>query len=56
MATYYFKIGTGEPFSANAVTGDEAVSEGEAVKSTNAPDDEASVVLPAVPIEASNAY
>ena len=38
MATYYFKIGTGEPFSANAVTGDEAVSKGEAVKSTNAPD------------------
>ena len=38
MATYYFKVGTGEPFTANAVTGDDAVAKGVAVKATNAPD------------------
>ena len=38
MATYYFKVGTGEPFCENAVTGDDAVAKGEAVKADNAPD------------------
>ena len=34
----YFKTGTGEPFTANAVTGEDAVARGVAVKVTNAPD------------------
>jgi len=38
MATMYFKTGTGEPFSANAVTGEDGVAKGVAVKVTNAPD------------------
>ena len=38
MATYYFKVGSGEPFTANAVTGEDAVAKGIAVKATNAPD------------------
>tara|TARA_B100000073_G_C23485397_1_gene473334 strand:+ start:338 stop:625 length:288 start_codon:yes stop_codon:yes gene_type:complete len=38
MATMYFKTGTGEPFTANAVTGEDAVARGVAVKVTNAPD------------------
>jgi len=37
MATYYFKVGTGEPFTDNTITGDDAVSKGEAVKTTSAP-------------------
>ena len=37
MATYYFKAGTGEPFTDNAVTGDDAVARGQAVKTTSAP-------------------
>ena len=37
MATYYFKVGTGEPFCENAVTGDDAVAKGQAIKTTNAP-------------------
>ena len=32
MATYYFKAGTGEPFTANAEAGDDAVAKGQAVK------------------------
>ena len=38
MATYYFKVGTGEPFCENSVTGDDAVAKGVAVKADNAPD------------------
>ena len=34
----YFCTGTGNPFSANAVTGEDGVSKGVAVKATNAPD------------------
>ncbi len=34
----YFKVVTGEPFTSNAVTGDDAVSKGHAVKITDAPD------------------
>jgi hypothetical protein len=37
MATYYFKVGTGEPFTDNAVAGDDAVAKGQAVKTTSAP-------------------
>jgi len=37
MATYYFKVGTGEPFTDNAVAGDDAVARGQAVKTTSAP-------------------
>ena len=37
MATYYFKVGTGEPFTDNAVAGDDAVTKGQAVKTTSAP-------------------
>ena len=37
MATYYFKVGTGEPFTDNAVAGDDAVTRGQAVKTTSAP-------------------
>ena len=38
MATMYFCTGTGNPFSANAVTSDDGVSRGVAIKATNAPD------------------
>ena len=38
MATYYFKVGTGEPFTDNTLAGDDAVARGHAVKATNAPD------------------
>tara|TARA_B100000929_G_scaffold242317_1_gene199739 strand:+ start:1313 stop:1597 length:285 start_codon:yes stop_codon:yes gene_type:complete len=38
MATLYFNTETNRVFSANAVTGDEAVSQGRAVKVTDAPD------------------
>ena len=34
----YFCTGTGNPYSANAVTGEDGVSKGVAVKATNAPD------------------
>ena len=39
MATMYFKTVTGEPFTANAVTGEDGVSKGHCVKVTDAPDD-----------------
>jgi|TARA_B100001540_G_scaffold234280_1_gene208475 hypothetical protein len=38
MATYYFKVGTGEPFTDKVDAGDDAVAKGHAVKVTNAPD------------------
>ena len=38
MATYYFKVGTGEPFTEKTDAGDDAVAKGHAVKVTNAPD------------------
>tara|TARA_B100001996_G_C18109042_1_gene380499 strand:- start:81 stop:371 length:291 start_codon:yes stop_codon:yes gene_type:complete len=38
MATYYFKVGTGEPFTDKTDAGDDAVAKGVAVKATNAPD------------------
>ena len=38
MATYYFKVGTGEPFTDKTDAGDDAVAKGHAVKATNAPD------------------
>ena len=38
MATYYFKVGTGEPFTDKVDAGDDAVARGHAVKATNAPD------------------
>ena len=38
MATYYFKVGTGEPFTDKTDAGDDAVARGVAVKATNAPD------------------
>jgi ubiquitin len=38
MATMYFKTETGEPFTANAVTGDDGVAKGHCVKVTDAPD------------------
>ena len=38
MATYYFKVGTGEPFTDKVDAGDDAVARGHAVKVTNAPD------------------
>ena len=38
MATMYFKTGTGEPFTANAVTGEDGVAKGHCVKVTDAPD------------------
>jgi hypothetical protein len=38
MATLYFNTETNKVFSANAVTGDEGVSQGSAVKVTDAPD------------------
>ena len=34
----YFKVVTGEPFTRNEVTGDDAVAKGHAVKITDAPD------------------
>ena len=34
----YFKTGTGEPFTANAVTGEDGVARGHCIKVTNAPD------------------
>ena len=34
----YFKTGTGEPFTANAVTGEDGVAKGHCVKVTDAPD------------------
>ena len=34
----YFKTETGEPFTANAVTGDDGVAKGHCVKVTDAPD------------------
>ena len=37
MATYYFKVGTGEPFTDKTDAGDDAVSKGVAVKADNAP-------------------
>ena len=36
MATYYFKVGTGEPFTDKTDAGDDAVSKGVAVKADNA--------------------
>tara|TARA_B100000902_G_C26993445_1_gene756217 strand:+ start:433 stop:726 length:294 start_codon:yes stop_codon:yes gene_type:complete len=38
MATYYFRIGTGEPFTDKTDAGDDAVAKGQAVKADNAPD------------------
>jgi len=38
MATYYFKAGTGEPFTDKTDAGDDAVAKGQAVKADNAPD------------------
>ena len=38
MATYYFKTGTGEPFTDKTDAGDDAVAKGHAVKADNAPD------------------
>jgi hypothetical protein len=38
MATLYFNTETNKVFSANAVTGDEAVSQGRAIKVDSAPD------------------
>ena len=38
MATMYFKTETGEPFTANAVTGEDGVAKGHCVKVTDAPD------------------
>jgi hypothetical protein len=38
MATMYFKVITGEPFTSNQVSGDDAVARGQAIKVDNAPD------------------
>jgi len=38
MATYYFRTGTGEPFTDKTDAGDDAVAKGLAVKADNAPD------------------
>ena len=38
MAIYYFKTGTGEPFTDKTDAGDDAVAKGHAVKITDAPD------------------
>ena len=38
MATYYFKVGTGEPFTDKTDAGEDAVAKGHAVKADNAPD------------------
>ena len=37
MATYYFRVGTGEPFTDKTDAGDDAVAKGQAVKTTSAP-------------------
>ena len=37
MATYYFKVKTGEPFTDKTDAGDDAVAAGEAVKTDSAP-------------------
>jgi len=37
MATYYFRVGTGEPFTDKTDAGDDAVAKGQAVKVDNAP-------------------
>ena len=41
MATYYFRTGTGEPFTDKTDAGDDAVAKGQAVKADNAPDNTA---------------
>jgi|TARA_B100000424_G_C22859418_1_gene458085 hypothetical protein len=38
MATMYFKVVTGEPFTRNEVTGDDGVAKGHCVKVSDAPD------------------
>ena len=38
MATYYFKVGTGEPFTDKTDAGDDAVAKGTAVKKTGIAD------------------
>ena len=38
MATMYFKTGTGEPFTAKAVTGEDGVAQGQCIKVSDAPD------------------
>ena len=38
MATDYFKLGTGEPFTDKTDAGDDAVAKGIAIKVDNAPD------------------
>ena len=38
MATYYFKTGTGDPFTDKTDAGDDAVAKGQAIKVDNAPD------------------
>ena len=38
MATMYFKTGTGETFTAKAVTGEDGVAKGHCIKVTDAPD------------------
>ena len=38
MATMYFNTGTGEPFTAKAVTGEDGVAKGHCIKVTDAPD------------------
>ena len=38
MATIYFKTGTGEPFTRNAVTGEDGVAKGHCIKVDDAPD------------------
>jgi hypothetical protein len=37
MATYYFRVKTGEPFTDKTDAGDDAVAAGEAVKTDSAP-------------------
>ena len=38
MAIYYFKTGTGEPFTDKTDAGDDAVAKGHAIKVDNAPE------------------
>ena len=38
MGIMYFRVDTGEPFTRSAVTGDDAVSKGIAIKADDAPD------------------
>ena len=38
MATYYFKVGSGEPFTDKTDAGEAAVAAGEAIKTDSAPD------------------